>query len=80
VLVSAQVSLYPLRQEHLGPGVRAFADALAAAGLEARTGPMSTLVTGKADVLFAALRDAFQAAAAAGHVVMTVTVSNACPV
>ncbi len=80
MFVGAQVSLYPLRQEHLGPSIQAFADVLTAAGLEPRTGPMSTVVNGEADELFTALREAFQASAATGHVVMTVTVSNACPV
>jgi uncharacterized protein YqgV (UPF0045/DUF77 family) len=80
MVVSAQVSLYPLRQEHLGQSIQVFADALVASGLQPRVGPMSTVVTGETDVLFAALRDAFQAAAADGHVVMTMTVSNACPV
>ncbi len=78
--MSAQVSLYPLRQEHLGPSIQAFANVLTAAGLEPRAGPMSTVVTGEADVLFAALRDAFQAAAATTHVVMIITISNACPI
>ena len=43
-------------------------------------GPMSTTVTGEADTVFAALRDAFERTAAARHVVLTITVSNACPV
>jgi uncharacterized protein YqgV (UPF0045/DUF77 family) len=80
MFVSAQVSVYPLRQEHLGASIQAFAEALTAAGLEPRTGPMSTLLSGEADALFTALRDAFVRAAAGGHVVMTVTVSTACPV
>lgn len=41
---------------------------------------MSTLVTGEAHAIFAALYEGFVRAAAAGHVVMTVTFSNACPV
>jgi hypothetical protein len=41
---------------------------------------MSTLVTGEADVVFTALREAFVRAATLGHVVMTLTLSNACPV
>jgi hypothetical protein len=41
---------------------------------------MSTLVTGEAEVLFAALREAFQRAAAMGYLVMSMTLSNACPV
>jgi uncharacterized protein YqgV (UPF0045/DUF77 family) len=79
MVVSAQVSLYPLRQERLGRSIQAFAETLKATGLESRVGPMSTVVTGDADALFAALRDAFIGVAATGHAVMTVTVSNACP-
>ena len=41
---------------------------------------MSTLVTGETTVVFRALEDAFAGASALGHVVMTLTVSNACPV
>jgi hypothetical protein len=41
---------------------------------------MSTLVTADADILFSALREAFEKAAAAGPVAMVLTVSNACPV
>jgi YKOF-related Family len=41
---------------------------------------MSTQVVGEAEAVFGALRDAFMRVAANGQVVMTVTVSNACPV
>ena len=41
---------------------------------------MSTLVTGEAHAIFAALYEGCVRATAAGHVVMTVTFSNACPV
>ena len=40
---------------------------------------MSTLVTGELDAVLDGLREAFRAAAQAGPVVMTVTLSNACP-
>jgi ubiquinone/menaquinone biosynthesis C-methylase UbiE/uncharacterized protein YqgV (UPF0045/DUF77 family) len=80
MVLSAQISLYPLRQERLSPVIEQLRERLAATGLQPVVGPMSTVVTGEADALFAALRDAFLQAAAAGHVVMTVTVSNACPV
>jgi uncharacterized protein YqgV (UPF0045/DUF77 family) len=49
-------------------------------GLELQVGAMSTTVTGEASVVFEGLRRAFEAVAADGHVVMTVTVSNACPI
>jgi uncharacterized protein YqgV (UPF0045/DUF77 family) len=80
MIVSAQLSVYPLRQENLSPGIRLVADALAAAGLSPQVGAMSTVVVGEAADVFGALRDAFTRAAAQGHLVMTVTISNACPV
>jgi uncharacterized protein YqgV (UPF0045/DUF77 family) len=80
MVISVQVSLYPLRQVHLSPAIQAVRDALTAAGLQPQVGPMSTMVTGEATVVFAALHDAFGRAAATGQVVMTVTLSNACPV
>lgn len=80
MLVSVQISLYPLRQAHLSPAIDAVRAALETHGLQPQVGPMSTLATGEAEVVFAGLRDAFIKAAATGDVVMTVTVSNACPV
>jgi uncharacterized protein YqgV (UPF0045/DUF77 family) len=78
--ISAQVAVYPLRQDHLGPAIRAVIDALTQRGLSPEVGSMSTTVTGDADLVFTALRDGFATAAATGAVVMTVTVSNACPI
>lgn len=80
MVISAQISVYPLRQERLSPAIEAVSQALAKAGLHPEVGPMSTLVTGEAEAVFAALYEAVLAAAATGHVVMTVTLSNACPV
>jgi uncharacterized protein YqgV (UPF0045/DUF77 family) len=78
--ISAQISVYPLRQDQLSPVIRDVQDALAAAGLQVTPGPMSTLVTGEGAAVFDALKASFLRAAATGHVVMTVTVSNACPI
>ena len=80
MIVSAQVAIYPLRQDRLTPAITAVSTALQAAGLRPEVGPMSTLVTGETTAVFRALEDAFARASALGHVVMTVTVSNACPV
>jgi uncharacterized protein YqgV (UPF0045/DUF77 family) len=77
--VSAQISLYPLRQEKLGPAIEAFRLALERQGLEAQVGPMSTLVSGDSDRIFQALRKGFEAAAEGRQVAMVVSVSNACP-
>lgn len=78
--VSAQISIFPLRQQHLGPAVDAVRLALESQGLEPEVGPMSTVVTAEPDRIFAALREAFERAAATGDVAMVFTVSNACPV
>ena len=80
VISSAQISVYPLRQEHLGPAVETVRETLEAHGLQAQVGPMSTIVTGESSIVFAALAEAFDNAARTGEVVMTLTVSNACPV
>jgi len=80
MIVSVQVAVYPLRQERLAPTIAAVSRALEAAGLRVEVGPMSSMATGEATVVFRALEDAFEEAAARGHVVMTLTVSNACPV
>jgi uncharacterized protein YqgV (UPF0045/DUF77 family) len=80
MMISAQISVYPLRQERLSPAIRALSDGLRSAGLSPEVGSMSTIITGDADAIFAALREGFTRAAATGHVAMTVTVSNACPI
>ena len=78
-MVDAQISLYPLRQEHLGPGIRAITETLSASGLAPEIGRMSTHVRAPVDVLFEALKKAFSEASETGDVVMSVTFSNACP-
>ena len=80
MMVSAQIAVYPLRQERLTPVVAAVGSALREAGLAPEVGPMSTIVTGETGTVFRALESAFTRATSMGHVVMTVTVSNACPV
>ncbi len=80
MISSTQISVYPLRQEHLGPVIDMVHQTLEAHGLRAEVGPMSTMVTGDAAIVFAALADAFDQAARTGQVVMTLTVSNGCPV
>jgi uncharacterized protein YqgV (UPF0045/DUF77 family) len=80
VTVSAQISLYPLRQLELSPEIDALRLVLEREGLAVQMGPMSTLVTGESSRVFTALREGFEHAAAAGPVAMVVTVSNACPV
>ena len=77
--VTAQLSLYPLGQADLAPAIEAALAALRAHGLPVQVGAMSTMTWGEDTVVFAALRDAFAAAATHGGAVLQVTVSNACP-
>jgi uncharacterized protein YqgV (UPF0045/DUF77 family) len=77
--VTAQISLYPLRQSRLGAVIDRAVAALRQRNLRVEPGPMSTLITGPADELFPALQAAFDEAAKDGDVVLVVTVSNACP-
>lgn len=78
-MITAQISLYPLRQLSIGPPIREAVRVFGQHGLETRIGEMSTLVWGEEEAVFAALQEAFHRAAEGGDTVMTVTLSNACP-
>ena len=80
MIASAQISVYPLRQDRLSPAIEIVRGALAGHGLAPQIGAMSTVVVGEESAIFAALGDAFARAAELGQVVMTVTISNACPI
>jgi uncharacterized protein YqgV (UPF0045/DUF77 family) len=79
MLVGAQVSLYPLGQEDLLPGIQDVWDALEEAGLRVEPGAMSTLVYGQDGAVLEALRQGFQRAARRGPAVVVITMTNACP-
>lgn len=78
--ISAQVSLYPLRQVALEAAVDEVIDLMRRPGLDVQPGAMSTVVIGESRAVFAALNDAFDQTCRRGEAVMTVTFSNACPV
>jgi uncharacterized protein YqgV (UPF0045/DUF77 family) len=77
--ISAQVSIYPLKQDKLSPAIDAVLEAFGKHGIESQMGTMSTMVWGDDEEVFAALLDAFRNAASLGEAVMVMTVSNACP-
>ena len=77
--ISAQVSLYPLRQARLTPVIEQALALFRELGLHVEPGIMSTTVIGERDLVFGALQDVFCRAAASGDLVMQVTFSNACP-
>ena len=78
--VSAQISLYPLRQERLSPTIEAAWKILEDSQLGLDKGGMSTIVTGGGDEVFTALKEVFLKSAEKGPVSMVVTFSNACPI
>jgi uncharacterized protein YqgV (UPF0045/DUF77 family) len=77
--ISVQISVYPLRQAHLGPAIETSLEAFRACSLDVRPGTMSTVIAGDSDVVFDALKASFEAAAALGDVVMVAAISNCCP-
>jgi len=78
--ISAQISLYPLGQHDLSPAIQDVLDVLAARGLPHKVGSMSSVTWGDDCEVFDALREAFARATKRGAAVMTITVSNACPI
>jgi uncharacterized protein YqgV (UPF0045/DUF77 family) len=78
--VSAQVSLYPLRPEHLDTVIEAAIQHWRTRRLDVYPGPMSTILAGNGGEVWAALREAFEAATQQCETVMVITLSNACPV
>jgi uncharacterized protein YqgV (UPF0045/DUF77 family) len=76
--VTAQASIYPLRQEKLSPAIEKFWEVLEMHGVQYEKGLMSTLISGDSKLIFQALEDAFENIALHGEVVMVVTLSNAC--
>jgi uncharacterized protein YqgV (UPF0045/DUF77 family) len=78
-IIAAQISLYPLGRNHLGPAIREAIATLRTYRLEVQPGAMSTMITGDDAEVFDALRHVFARLAVQGPVVMTLAVSNACP-
>ena len=78
--ISAQFSLYPLRQEKLSPAIESAWKVLEEKGLDFQKGSMSTVVSGEAEDVFPAIREVFVKSAEKGQVSMVVTFSNACPI
>ena len=76
-VISAQVSLYPLRQESLAPVIGETLQILRDSALEVEPDTMSSLLVGDETTVFEALREAFHNAAEQSQVVMVVTFSNA---
>lgn len=77
--VQAEVSIYPLREQHLSEPVVQFCNAMDRRGLAVKTGTMSTEVAGDSGDVFRGLCDAFEQLAEEHDIVLVCKVSNACP-
>jgi len=77
--VNLQLSVYPLRQAHLRPGIEAALRAAAGEDVEITAGRLSTFVRGDEPAVFAALLAAFRAAGSSGSTVMVATLANGAP-
>lgn len=77
--VEAEVSLYPLTEEHLDHPVHDFADVLKKHGCTVDIGPMSSIVKGESSTVFEALRIGYEQAAQRSGCVLIVKACNVCP-
>ncbi|NLE21872.1 MAG: hypothetical protein GX624_03685 [Actinobacteria bacterium] len=74
-----QLSVYPLRQARLRPGIEAALRAAAGEDVDVAAGRLSSLIVGDEPAVFAALRAAFRAAGSSGSTVMVATLSTGAP-
>lgn len=78
MMITAQVSLYPLRTERLTPVLERFWEAMPGS-VSVEVGRMSTTLAGEDEEVFLAIKEAFQRAADEGDIVLQCVFSNACP-
>ncbi len=77
--IQAQVSIYPLKTNSLSLPIDEFCQILTNGGLKVRKGLMSSFVTGESEIIFRAVRGAFETLARKYDLVMDFKVSNSCP-
>lgn len=77
--ITAQISLYPLKQKDIARPITGFIQVLKEHELDVVPGAMSTVIAGKEKVVWNALHTAFLTATKHGDTVMLFSVSNACP-
>ena len=77
--VQAEVSLYPLRIEHIGKPIERFLEIVRGRDIQVVVGTMSTRLEGEDDEVFTALREAFAAVGEEYEAALVMKVSNACP-
>lgn len=79
MIISAQVSVYPLGEQNIDPPIERAIALLKEADLTVEIGSMSTIVAGEAEIVFGTLQNVLTELGEQGRIVMNVTFSNACP-
>jgi len=77
--IQAEISLYPLRTPNLAELIDRFIQNLRRRDLKVKIGTMSSRISGECKILLSALGEAFEDVAREGEMVLTVKISNACP-
>ena len=77
--VQIELSLYPLRTQDLHDPINKFCNSLEKSGLESRTGPMSTSMSGEVSQVFDAIKRALSEVGENQEFVLLLKASNACP-
>jgi len=77
---SAQISLYPLKQERLSPAIEEAWRIIEKYDIIIQKGLMSTVLIGDRKEVFDAVTEIFEELSKKGMLVLNVTFSNACPV
>lgn len=78
--ISAQISLYPLKQERLSPAIEEAWRIIEKYDIIIQKGLMSTVLIGDRKEVFDAVTEIFEELSKKGMLVLNVTFSNACPV
>ena len=79
MLVSVQFSVYPLREMHLSPAIKKAVEILKNYGLSVEVGSMSSIAYGESEIVFKAFQKVYEGIATNSHIVLILTLSNACP-
>ena len=79
MIIEADVSLYPLAEEHLKHPVHDFVHLIEQHGCSVENGPTSSIVKGESEQLFEALRKGYEQAALKSGCVLIIKISNVCP-
>ncbi len=78
--ISAQISLYPLKQERLSPAIEEAWRIIEEYDIIIQKGLMSTVLIGERKEVFDAVTEIFEELSKKGMLVLNVAFSNACPV